>query len=170
MDWSDGNRLHRRGRRRSVVMGGARVLQLFRDASGSHTIGGRGRRRHRRRALVAKLLDAVPVYHRRNDRRGWEFSLTERRTFRIALPRGQPISLHIVRAVAVTLYWRARRDSNPQPSDPKSRILGLILQYFQRFFAPRQQRCQFWCQSIRPDSLPHPEGVALKDEHTSESC
>src|SRR5712692_10938017 len=79
-------------------MGGARVLQLFRDASGSHTIDGRGRRRHRRRSLVAKLLDAVPVYHRRNDRRGWEFSLTERRAFRIALPRGQPISLHIVRA------------------------------------------------------------------------
>ncbi len=58
MDWSDGNRLHRRGRRRSVVMGGARVLQLFRDASGSHTIGGRGRRRHRRRALVAKFIRA----------------------------------------------------------------------------------------------------------------
>src|SRR6266436_8378650 len=103
MDWSDGNRLHRRGRRRSVVMGGARVLQLFRDASGSHTIGGRGRRRHRRRALVAKLLDAVPVYHRRNDRRGWEFSLTERRASRIALPRGNRSVYTSSAPVAVTL-------------------------------------------------------------------
>src|SRR5690242_8609876 len=64
--------------RRTVVMGGASVLQLFWDAPNHHPGGGRRRRRRWRGALVAQLLDAVPVHHRRNDRSGRTFSLTER--------------------------------------------------------------------------------------------